>query len=253
MNGFAIPLILAALTLVGCGLPLATGKVPSAHSPRAKHAAAMDIAMAAGLDEALPAFGVPISGGRPVVLVPGYLDASWYFKLIENRVHGLKRSTHMLPLFPNISDITGAAKRLRAHVEKVKQDTGYDQVDIIAHSEGGLIARQFVKFEGGAAQVGRFVSLAVPHHGTILGYLGPGRGADQMQPGSDFLKALNDPDESHGDITYTSIRGNLDEIIVPHASMIQAGATNVEVSWIEHASILTSARVWTHIAAGLQR
>lgn len=231
MKRFAIVLTVAA-TLTGCGKPVSTGAAP-----------------ALGLGAQASGF----SGGRPVVMVPGYLDASWYFTLIEKRTQALKRSTHMIALFPNISDITVAAKRLAAHVEKVKRETGADKVDIVAHSEGGLIARQFVKFEGGDADVGRFVSLAVPHHGTVLGYVGPGKGADQMQPKSAFLQALNDPDESHGDIAYTSIRGNLDEIILPHSSMIQEGAHNVEVKWVDHANILTDKDVWTEIAAGLSR
>lgn len=189
--------------------------------------------------------------GPPVVIVPGYLDGSWYFALVRSRAHKMGRGTHVLPLFPNICDITVTAQRLRAFVEKVKADTGAAKVDIVAHSEGGLISRHYIKFLGGEAHVGKLVTLGTPHHGTILGYLGPGKGADQMQPGSAFLNELNAGDESWGEIAYTSIRAGLDEIILPHSSPIQEGAANHEVSWIEHATLLTSKRAWRLVEAAL--
>ncbi len=191
--------------------------------------------------------------GPPVVIVPGYLDGSWYFAAVRSRTHAIGRATHVLPLFPNIGDVTITAQRLRAFVEKVKADTGAATVDIVAHSEGGLISRHYIKFLGGDAHVGRLVTLGTPHHGTVLGFIGPGQGAHQMQPGSAFLNELNAGDESWGAVKYTSIRAGLDEIIIPHSSPIQEGAENHSVSWIEHATLLTSKRAWRHVEAGLAR
>jgi hypothetical protein len=193
------------------------------------------------------------SAGPPVVIVPGYLDGAWYFGLVRSRVHAARRGTHVLPLFPNVCDITLSAQRLRAFVEQVKAETGAAKVDLVAHSEGGLISRHYIRFLGGEAHVGRLVTLGTPHHGTVLGYLGPGMGAHQMQPGSDFLKALNAGDESWGEVAYTSIRAGLDEIILPHSSPIQEGAANHEVSWIEHGTLLTSKRAFKHVLDGLAR
>ena len=221
-----------------------------ARAPLAAHelrAAAEQVAADAAPPEGLA------GSGRPVVIVPGYLDGSWYFGLVRKRVHALKRASHVLPLFPNICDVTVSAQRLRAFVEQVKAQTGAATVDLVAHSEGGLISRHYIKFLGGEAHVGRLVTLGTPHHGTVLGFIGPGMGAHQMQPGSPFLNELNAGDESWGAVKYTSIRAGLDEIIIPHSSPIQEGAENHSVSWIEHATLLTSKRAWRHVADGLAR
>lgn len=239
-----------AVRLEGMGDERDERAIAQAPLTAAETRAAAEQLVAGGRAEAPEGLG---KSGPPVVIVPGYLDGSWYFAAVRKRIHATGRASHVLPLFPNISDITVTAQRLRAFVEQVKAATGAATVDLVAHSEGGLISRHYIKFLGGEPHVGRLVTLGTPHHGTILGYIGPGMGAHQMQPGSQFLNELNAGDESWGDVKYTSIRAGLDEIILPHSSPIQEGAENHSVSWIEHATLLTSKRAWRHVEAALAR
>jgi triacylglycerol lipase len=39
---------------------------------------------------------------------------------------------------------------------------------------------------------------------------------DQQRAGSDFLTALNNPDETPGDIDYTQVETKYDEVVVPY-------------------------------------
>jgi triacylglycerol esterase/lipase EstA (alpha/beta hydrolase family) len=204
---------------------------------------------------ALPGFAVheaPASP-NPVLLVPGYLDLKAYFARVDRRVKALGRDTTYVALFPNIGDIRVAAGVLRAQVEEVKARTGARKVDIVAHSEGGLIARYFVQRLEGDLVVERLVTLATPYHGTVVGYLGPGLGAKQMRPGSEFLNDLNSPDQAPAGIKVTSIRAGLDEIIIPHDSPILEGAENHLVQVAEHASIFFDNKALAYVEAGLQR
>lgn len=193
------------------------------------------------------------ASGRPVILVPGYLDLDVYFVPVQRRLAALNRPHSLLSLFPNIGDIPTSAKRLAERVEEVRRARGVGQVDLIAHSEGGLISRHYIRFLGGERTIGRLITLSTPHHGTYVSYLGPGEAARQMRPGSDFLRQLNEGDPSWGSVQYTSIRGGLDQIVIPHKSMILDGAENVLVRFADHATIFTQMAVGKHIEGALLR
>ena len=92
--------------------------------------------------------------------------------------------------------------------------------DLVAFSMGGLVSRYYVQRLGGTRRVGRFVTLASPHRGTLTAKAWPGVGGRQMRPGSAFLHDLNaDAErlERHG---FTSIWTPFDLMIVPPTSSL---------------------------------
>ena len=116
------------------------------------------------------------------------------------------------------------------------QVTGADRVDIVAHSQGGLIGRYFVKNLGGDAAVDSLVSLAAPHYGTraanVADVLGFGSCAgivacEQMAVGSTFLTQLNEGDDTIGDVVYTNIVTRFDEVVVPYTN----GQIGLDEAW----------------------
>src|SRR5437588_6951755 len=64
------------------------------------------------------------------------------------------------------------AKELAARVDDVLKRTGAEQVDIIAHSMGGLDARKMIVDEGMASEVRVLTSIGAPHHGRSAADLG---------------------------------------------------------------------------------
>ena len=48
-----------------------------------------------------------------------------------------------------------------------------------------------------------------------------------MMPGSSFLRALNSPDETPGEVSYTSIYTQFDELVQPNSTSRLRGATNI--------------------------
>lgn len=191
--------------------------------------------------------------GNPVVCVPGYLDMPFFFNPIIKKLRAQGRDVTHLDLFPNMTDIRHQAATLGKKIAEIKARTGAKQVDIVAHSMGGLISRYYIKNLGGEGQVERLVMLATPNHGTIVSYLGPSAGAKQMHPGSDFLKTLNAGDESPGAIKYTSIRGGLDEIVIPHSSPILEGAENHYSRFAAHGTIFIDPPTWRYLNAALKQ
>ncbi|MCJ7655831.1 MAG: PQQ-binding-like beta-propeller repeat protein [Dehalococcoidia bacterium] len=82
---------------------------------------------------------------------------------------------------PTFTDIRCYAQNLAQEIEKIKEETGCDKVDIVAHSMGGLVARTYIEnsdFSGDTCptkydnDVGKLIMLGTPNHGLTLGILG---------------------------------------------------------------------------------
>lgn len=106
-----------------------------------------------------------------------------------------------------LGPVARSARELSAFVNRVLSATGAAEVDVVGHSQGGMLPRYYTKFLGGAGKVHALVALAPSSHGTTLfglaalaqGYPGAsdllldGR-CDSCQDqlaGSDFMAALN--------------------------------------------------------------
>ena len=119
-----------------------------------------------------------------------------------------------------------------AFVQRVLRSTGASKVDLITHSQGGLVARYYVKNLGGAADVDSMVNLAVPHYGAPIGnwlaLFGPlcTAACDEGTPGSDFLYALNAGDDTIGNVVYTNLISITDELVNPYTQAFLANDGN---------------------------
>ena len=118
--------------------------------------------------------------------------------------------------------IAESAETLRRFVARVRQATGAAKVEVVGHSQGGMMPRYWIKNLGGAAVVEDLVGLAPSNHGTtVQGSFGFGDrcvACDQQQAGSEFLTALNDGDETPGRVDYTQVVTTFDEVVVPYTS-----------------------------------
>ncbi|MDQ3790516.1 MAG: alpha/beta fold hydrolase [Actinomycetota bacterium] len=130
-------------------------------------------------------------------------------------------------------DIRTSAKELAAFVDRVLAATGTAKVDIVGHSQGSMMPRQYLKFEGGAGKVATLVSLGATHHGTtlsgigtfvqklgLLGFTPPilGKAAEQQVVGSDFLTTLNAGGDTVPGVSYVVIATRYDEVTTPYQS-----------------------------------
>jgi pimeloyl-ACP methyl ester carboxylesterase len=63
------------------------------------------------------------------------------------------------------------AKLLRDKINEIKQATGYPKVDIVAHSMGGLLAREYVESDYYQNDVEQLIALGTPQNGAPESYL----------------------------------------------------------------------------------
>ncbi|PWR12447.1 lipase [Micromonospora acroterricola] len=189
------------------------------------------------------ASGAPVvapaaAAANPVIVVGGLSGVAVAYEPIAARLRadGYRTFIYQLPGL-GLGDIPSSARAFAGYVTQVRAATGASTVDVVAHSEGGLVARYYLKRLGGTATVGRYVSLGSPQYGTyvanIVAFLGLGSCAgivacQQMTIGSAFLADLNAGDDTPGAVRYTTIRTLQDELVRPTGNaVVNDGATNV--------------------------
>ncbi|MFI6661259.1 esterase/lipase family protein [Streptomyces sp. NPDC050523] len=185
---------------------------------------------------------------RPVVLVHGTLGNSvdnWLAlaPYLEDRGYCVFSMDYGqlsgVPVFYGLGPIDKSAEQLSAYVDKVLTATGTNKVDVVGHSQGGMMPRYYLKFLGGAAKVNSLVGIAPDNHGTdldgltnLLPYF-PGAAdllskntpglADQMV-GSAFLTKLNAGGDTVPGVHYTVIATKHDEVVTPYGSQFLSGS-----------------------------
>lgn len=123
-----------------------------------------------------------------------------------------------------------SAAQLNTYIDQVRAQTGSSVVDVVAHSQGGLVARWCMKASGCNGKVDDWVSLAGANHGTLVSLCFWSAGCREMFYNSDFVKALNATDETPGTATYTALWSDKDAVIVPNSSaQLAGGARNIRV------------------------
>jgi triacylglycerol esterase/lipase EstA (alpha/beta hydrolase family) len=169
---------------------------------------------------------------RPVVLVHGtFGTAADHFGALAPMLREEGYCVYALDYGDNATArVAESARELAAFVDDVLAATGADQVDAVGYSQGGMMPRQYLKFEGGAGKVGGLVGIAPSNHGTGGGFFqGPLclSCLDQLA-GSSFMRALN----SGGDIItegegaslrYTTIATRHDLVVIPYTSQALNG------------------------------
>jgi triacylglycerol esterase/lipase EstA (alpha/beta hydrolase family) len=149
-------------------------------------------------------------------------------------------------LIQGTGPVAQSAAQLATFVDQVRTATGASQVDIVGHSQGGMMPRYYLKFLGGATKVHALVGLAPSNHGTTIDGLAnllqyfPGAAgifatacpscADQTV-GSAFLTKLNSGGDTVPGVRYTVISTIYDEVVTPYQSQRLSGAnvTNIVV------------------------
>ena len=134
-----------------------------------------------------------------------------------------------------VGPVTDSAVQLRAFINKVLAATGAGKVDIVGHSQGGMMPRYYLKFLGGAGTVDKLVGLAPSNHGTTADGIAqlPGGGQlltlalgqsvrDQLV-GSAFLRKLNAGGDTVPGPVYTVIETAYDEVVTPYTSAFLSG------------------------------
>jgi triacylglycerol lipase len=217
----------------------------------------------------------------PVVLVPGTFETmakNWsllspvlkeqgycVFSLDYGVVNGVAAS----------GPVRDSAAELGQFVDTVLAATGARQVDLVGHSQGGMMPRYYMGFLGGAKRVHHLIGIAPSNHGT-QGLIAPSPAgmvldttatstlcqacADQYA-GSAFMAELNSIGDTVAGPAYTVISTRYDEVVTPYTSQALAGSpkqvTNLvlqdycPLDTIEHDQAPNDPNVWALVSNAL--
>jgi triacylglycerol esterase/lipase EstA (alpha/beta hydrolase family) len=261
--GLAIAALLVALLGV---VPATRAELPVVYS-----GAAADVYGAAHVNGPPPGSNdwscrPPSRHPDPVVLVPGTIEGmsyNWYTLSPLLRDSGYcvfalnygQEASHPIGLPGAVpangtGDIAASAAELGAFVDRVLATTGAAQVDIVGHSQGGMMPRYYLRFLGGAVFVHALVGLSPSNHGTTvdgltklfeaagvtkLGSAGLGlvcgAGCEEQLAGSAFMQSLDAGGDTVPGVAYTVIETRYDEVVTPYRSAFLSGpdVTDIEL------------------------
>lgn len=195
---------------------------------------------------------------NPVVLVPGtfaniganFVAISPTLKNAGYCVFALNYGMNYLSLgrVGGLDHVADSAQELKVFVQQVLAATGAAKVDIVGHSQGGMMPNYYVKRLGGAAKVGTLVGISPSNHGTtlsgivtlganmnLLGFvntvmLGIGTpGLYEQEVGSPFQNALFADGDTVPGPRYVVIQTEHDKVVTPYTNAFLSGpnVTNI--------------------------
>ncbi len=170
-------------------------------------------------------YSSPASALDPVVFVHGYSGStivnfsqmiSWF------KADGYPSNYLYYYTYNTLPGVAASANILKAKVDDCLAKTGKTKVDLVCHSMGGLVARYYMKYLGGAGKVNQVVYVATPHRGTTWAYLEPfTQAAVDMRPGSTLLKSID------GYCPGLSLWSSCDEVVLPNSSANMGYSMNI--------------------------
>ncbi len=147
--------------------------------------------------------------------------------------------------FYGLADIVQSAQQLATFTNKVLAATGAGKVDLVGHSQGGMMPRYYIQFLGGAPHVHMLVGLAPSNQGTTIDGLGTLASlfgdiglpvlslagcvsCTQQLVGSAFLDHLNAGGGISKTVRYVVVESKFDEVVTPYRNAFLPAAPNVQ-------------------------
>jgi triacylglycerol esterase/lipase EstA (alpha/beta hydrolase family) len=132
-----------------------------------------------------------------------------------------------------IGPVVQSAQSLAAFIGRVRASTGASRVDLIGHSQGGLVAEYYAKLLGGARYLRDLIGLSPTTHGTTLNgltaFASVFPGADQFlgavcracvdqEAGSSVVSAVDNGAIAQSGVNYTIIETRNESVVTPVGS-----------------------------------
>ena len=156
------------------------------------------------------------------------------------------------PRIDGLGHIEQSAEELRSFVSRVLSKTGASKVDLVGHSQGGMMPNYYLKFLGGSSKVNELVGLSPSNHGTtldgltklvevfpfateivsgLLEFLGAPSLPEQTENSSFIKKLFGSGEPVVAGVRYVVIQTTHDEVVTPytHAFLTGSGVTNITI------------------------
>jgi len=187
-----------------------------------------------------------------VLFVHGHGGDPWRFAKMRRWLEDDGYQTYTMA-FPSMEeDMDWLAWFVKGRIREIMRDHAAAEVDLVAHSMGGLISRAYIRYLSGEKTTKRVITFQSPHHGLFLAsiplfprFMISENLRKQVSINSAFLRKLNANDETPGNVRYTSIISKQDQYISVKSARLE-GATNYVISGPNHTTAM-----WDPVVTGL--
>ncbi|GAA2237570.1 hypothetical protein GCM10009851_23300 [Herbiconiux moechotypicola] len=194
-------------------------------------AAELQVAGMAGTVSGLDTRRFLVGRGRPCVVIPGVYEAWYFMRPVIDALQEAGHPVHVLAgLGRNRRPVTDGADHLAAQLDRYR----LDDVTVVAHSKGGLIAKYAMLRLDPAARIRDLVAIATPFAGSRYANWAPNRTLRAFRAADPVTAMLAAEREVNSRIT--SVYGR-DDPIVPEGSELP-GAVNVRLPIAGHFAVL---------------
>ncbi len=209
-----------------------------------------------------PGFGARSAAEEPVstyqrdaLLIHGWNGHPSNFRAIQRYfTHATGRRAHAVDLRGSES-LDAMTSRLRRDIAARAHHSPTKQVDLIAHSMGGIVARQALEDPSTREQVATFITMATPHSGSHLARLAATPFTRELRPGSPTMERLAAQDFWGNDQSphLIALWSDADTTILPAASAAWEAAQTHHMEHYTHLSYLVQPASWRFLDRLLRR
>lgn len=156
------------------------------------------------------------------------------------------------PRIDGIGHIEKSAEELSSFVNNVLSKTKASKVDLVGHSQGGMMPNYYIKDLGGASKVNELIGLSPSNHGTtlsgltkfievfpfaseiiggLLEFLGAPALPEQEETSAFIKKLFGSGEPVVSGVRYVVIQTTHDEVVTPYAHAFLSGSsvTNITI------------------------
>ena len=197
---------------------------------------------------------LPDDGHRPVVFVHGlgghrgnFLPARLFFRL-----RGRTR-TYSAGFAPG-ADLEALGAELRRFIDEVFRVNALPagtQIDLVAHSMGGIVGRIALEDSVTRARVATFATLATPHAGTHVARYAATHATLALRPGSPLLTRLSTQVPWLAPPRLVCFWSRSDPVMLPAETACVTGAECVELEGLTHYGYLLQPSCFRRLYAAL--
>jgi len=185
-------------------------------------------------------------GKKPVILLHGlFLNrACWFAMKLRFRLHGIS-DLHTLNLSP-LKDVESVTEIVARKVDSLRHERGIEKVNIIGHSMGAIVARNYTQIRGGARKVEKCILIGAPNQGSKLAPFALTTLGETLLPASDFLSNLNKQGFPQT-VDYLNIYSRHDNMVIPATSSSLTDIRNIELTGLGHNSLLYNGKTFREV------
>lgn len=169
-----------------------------------------------------------------VLLIPGFGEPWTFLSTLANELHSKGYKIHVIPeLTYSTQKISECVTLLHAYV----QNNALTEVIVLAHSKGGIVAKQYV--DNYPTEVKKVISISTPFQGTAVGHLRLWN-LKELIPHSPTLQSILSATTHNSKIV--NLYARIDNHILPNKYAVLPGAINIEIPVVGHTRILEHAQ-----------